>query len=60
MHKIETRARNLTMTLIAYDYIRNSHTSWRRKASYRKPIKRRISKLMRREQKFLLKKQIDE
>lgn len=54
MHKIERRAESLATAVFVYDMVKNSSTSWRRKSSYRKPIKRRISKLLRREQKYAL------
>lgn len=60
MHKIETRAESLCWLIGAYDYARGSRVSWRKKSSYKKPMKRRISKLMRREQKRLLEKLIAE
>jgi hypothetical protein len=48
MKKVERKAAHLSYVSLVYDEIRNSNTSWRRKSSYRKPIKRAISKLIRR------------
>lgn len=48
MRKVERKAAHLSFVSSIYDEIRNSNTSWRRKSSYRKPIKRAINKLIRR------------
>ncbi len=48
MKRVETRATHLSVISSLYDEIRHSKTSWRRKSSYRKPIKRAINKLIRR------------
>lgn len=37
-----------------YDVIRHDRVSWRKKSSYRKPIKRRMNKSLRRGIKLLL------
>jgi len=60
MHKIETRAQQLSRATIDYLYAKDSKVSWRHKSSYRKPIKRRISKLLRREQKYALINRIED
>jgi hypothetical protein len=48
MKKVDSKAFQLSYLTGWYDSVRVSKTSWRRKSSYRKPIKRAISKLVRR------------
>ena len=56
--KTTRRGKNIEEADVLYNGIRGSRVSWRKKASYRKPIKRRVSKIRRRELKTLLNEQI--
>jgi len=47
------RAVNILLSIDKYSWIQYSRVSWRKKSNYRKAIKRRTSKMIRRELKAL-------
>ena len=51
MTRLKSKSKSLSVLLNEYDNIRDTSVSWRRKSSYRKPIKRSINKLIRRQLK---------
>lgn len=53
MDKQNPNSRNIVLIKDKYGWIQHSAVSWRRKSSYRKPIKRWASKMARRGSKNL-------
>lgn len=58
MDKENINSTKISIAVDIYDSIRDSAVAWRRKSSYKKPIKRRISKLSRIGSKLLTKQLI--
>ena len=58
--KSTNRAAKVSEAVNRYENIRDSRVSWRKKSSYRKVIKNRVNKLIRRELKSQLKSGQDE